>query len=258
MTDRFQDPTQPGSFDPKAWIGHLVLIEGQRFLENVPTRYGPSDAVESRVTVLTAPTGPEVIEGARLFGGLTTSARASIGALPVLGRLASYLAQSGNQGIRLESASPEDRQYAEHYLNTRPSPAIAAPPAAPPVASGYPTPQVPTPGYPPQQPAAQPYAGTYAAPAQQAPPAPPYAPPQAPAGPPAPVPAQAPYPTPQQGAQPPAYPPAVAPPAAPAPMPGSTPGAPQGQLTPAQLAALPPEVAAMLAGAQPPQAPPTA
>jgi hypothetical protein len=166
-TELFSDPTQPGLFKPEQWVGHLLLCEPERYLEQVMTQYGVSDAVEGTVTVLTAQPAPEVIEGARVFQGvLIATLRPAIGRLPVLGRLA--LGQpKGNQSppYLLQPANDQDRAFAEQYLRTRPSRTLAQPPQQQPVQHQYPVPQqsqypvaqVPLPGA--QQPQAQPYAG---------------------------------------------------------------------------------------------------
>jgi len=262
MTDQyFNDPVQPGTFKPEEWNGHLLMIEAFRYLDNVQTKFGPSDAVEGRVTVLTAQGGPHVVEQARLFGNLAGSLRPTIGQKPTLGRLGQVMTGNANPAWVLTPASAEDRAYAQQYLLSRPSTQSPAPvPVGPgPMANAYP----------------QQYALAPPMPAQVAPPAPPvppapqgYAPPQGSTAvaypPPAPPtstitynqaatttanaygPPPNPVPTTPQ-------PPVQAPPRVPAP--AITPAAPAAALTPEQIASMPPEVQALLLGQAAPAAP---
>jgi len=250
MTDQyFQDPTQPGTFKPEEWNGHLLMVEAHRYLDNVQTKFGPGDAVEGRVTVLTAQGGPHVVEQARLFGNLAGSLRPTIGQKPTLGRLGQVMTGAGNAAWVLTPASAEDRAYAQQYLLSRPSTQSPAPvPVGPgPMANAYPQQYAPAPPVPAQVPqySQQGYANQPAMPPAPAPvpvPAAPAVPPMSPVtyNPPAAPTANA------YGPPPNPVPTTPQPPAVPAP--AITPAAPAAALTPEQIASMPPEVQAMLLG----------
>jgi hypothetical protein len=163
MTEMFSDPVQPGMFKPENWIGHLLLIEAQRFLESIDTRYGATESIEARVHVLSAPQGPEVIEQARLFGAFESATRPAIGQRPVIGRVAQFMGQSGRPGYRLDPASDQDKAAAGQYWQQ-----WQASQAQQQLAQPAPMHQQPQYGYPQQRPAQQ-YQPAQAGPAQQAP-----------------------------------------------------------------------------------------
>jgi hypothetical protein len=235
MSEQFQDPTQPGMFKAEDWTNHLLLVEPHRYIDSIVTKFGPSDAIEARITVLSAQP-PHVIEQARLWGTrLVSTLRPALGGLPVLGRLTQELTSGGNAMWVLSESSPEDKAFAHSYLASRPAtqtPTQPQPQAVPQVPQ---VPQVPVTHVIPQAPNTTPYMVPQGAPAQ-----PEYAIPQpaipqvlqTPAG----------YPT----AQPQPVPQPV-----PMPVPSpAVPAAPAGALTAEQIAAMPPEVRAMIVGQQ--------
>jgi hypothetical protein len=230
----FQDPTQPGMFKAEDWTNHLLLVEPHRYLEGIQTKFGVTDAIEARITVLSAQP-PEVIEQARLFqSALVSALRPTLGGLPTLGRLTQQLTSGGNAAWILGAASPEDKAFAHSYLASRPTTQTPAQPQAAAVPQVDPTwrqanpalPQVPQPA--PAQQYAYPSAGAATYPVPQVPVAAPV--PQTPAAVPAPVPQPVPQPVPMSSA--------------------AAPAAPAGALSPEQIAALPPEVRALIVGQQ--------
>lgn len=178
MTTPFAQPSAGGDqFEPKDYLGALLLIYPKSYNPNATTKHGPSTSADVDVVVVDRPdaTGqPTIMRNARLFGNLANSVRDSLGS-QVLGRLAQVPTNKGNPAWVLDNYTDADAAVAGP-VHTAWTAGQFKPPAAPQSANA-------------QASAAQdPWAGMNAAPApppQQyaAPPAVPGAPAAAPADP---------------------------------------------------------------------------
>ena len=164
MTTPFAQPSAGGDqFEPKDYLGALLLIYPKNYNPNATTKFGPSTSADADVIVVDRPdpTGqPTIKRNARLFGNLANSVRDSLGS-QVLGRLAQVPTGQGNPAWVLD-----------HYTDVDAA-------SAGPVHTAYTAGQFAAPAPPASANAQDPWAGVNAAPVA--------APPAAPAPPPAPA-----------------------------------------------------------------------
>lgn len=100
MTTPFARPSAGGDqFDPKEFLGALIIVFPKSYNPNDSTKFGPSTSADCDIVVVDrqdpATGGPVYKANARLFGNLANSVRDSIGS-QVLGRLGQVPTDKGN------------------------------------------------------------------------------------------------------------------------------------------------------------------
>lgn len=107
----FSQPSAGGeTFEPKDYIGALVLVYPKKYNPNEATKHGPTTSADVDVVVVDRqnPDGsPVVRRNARLFGNLANSVRDGVGDV-VLGRIGQVPTNKGNPAWVLESYTDED------------------------------------------------------------------------------------------------------------------------------------------------------
>ena len=140
-----QQPSQGDQVKVAELLGCLVLIWVKEFREDIPTAYGPSDAIACDVHVLDGAKGGEKFESTLVFQkALIGSLRSAIGGEPVLGRIGQGVAKPGQSPpYILQPFTDADAALATGYIQRMATPASgqAAPKAAaaPAAAPGSPT-----------------------------------------------------------------------------------------------------------------------
>jgi hypothetical protein len=147
----FQQPSQGDQVKVAELTGSLVLIWALELREDVPTAYGPSDAIAVNIHVLDGGKGGEKFENTLLFQkALIGSLRSAIGGEPVLGRVGQGVAKPGQSApYILQPFTDADAALATGYIQrmAKPFQAPANPTAAAPAAAP-PAPQAAPPGAP--------------------------------------------------------------------------------------------------------------
>jgi hypothetical protein len=147
----FQQPPQGDQVKVAELTGSLVLIWAKEYRKDVPTSFGPSDAIAADVHVLDGLKGGETFENTLLFQrALIGSLQAAIGGDPVLGRIGQGVAKPGQSApYILQPFTDADAALATHYIQQlgKPFQAPAGQPAStnPPVAAAGTSPAAATP-----------------------------------------------------------------------------------------------------------------
>lgn len=138
----FQQPSQGDQVKMSELIGSLILVYVREVRENVPTSFGPSDAVAADVHVLDGPQAGESYENTLIFQkALIGSLRGAAGGDPVLGRVGQGTAKPGQSPpYILQPYTPADAAVATAWMTAHAAgfqaPAAASGQAAnPPVAA---------------------------------------------------------------------------------------------------------------------------
>ena len=130
----FQQPSQGDQVKVAELVGSLVLIWALELREDVPTAYGPSDAIAVNIHVLDGGKGGEKFENTLLFQkALIGSLRSALGGEPVLARIGQGVAKPGQSApYILQPFTDADAALATHYIQQlgKPFQAPANPPAA--------------------------------------------------------------------------------------------------------------------------------
>jgi hypothetical protein len=131
----FQQPPQGDQVKVAELTGSLVLIWAKEYRKDVPTSFGPSDAIAADVHVLDGLKGGETFENTLLFQrALIGSLQAAIGGDPVLGRIGQGVAKPGQSApYILQPFTDADAALATHYIQQlgKPFQAPAGQPASP-------------------------------------------------------------------------------------------------------------------------------
>lgn len=143
----FAQPAAPTS-DVKIadYVGHLLLIYPRDLRTGIVTVNGAADAINADVVILTDQSGPRAETGVLIFQKmLIGTLKGSIGADPVLGRLARGTARPGQSApYVLNPFEAADGAYATSYLQSvggNPFPNAAAFTAPAPAPAPAPVPQ---------------------------------------------------------------------------------------------------------------------
>lgn len=130
MSNQFATPGPAGGdpVDLDAAHGCLLLIEPISLETQIPTSYGPSDAVRATVVILDGPQAGREHEGALLFPTVLRSQLAAKIGQKVLGRLGKGEGKAGQSPPWLLSdPSQADIELATRYVQSRASGQFAAP-----------------------------------------------------------------------------------------------------------------------------------
>ena len=145
----FQQPPQGDQVKVAELTGSLVLIWAKEYRKDVPTSFGPSDAIAADVHVLDGLKGGETFKNTMLFQrALIGSLQAAIGGEPVLGRIGQGVAKPGQSApYILQPFTDADAALATHYIQQlgKPFQAPAGQPANPPAAAAGTSPAAATP-----------------------------------------------------------------------------------------------------------------
>lgn len=154
MGNLFQQPSQPGQFALKDYLGRLVLFTVHAHEADIQTAFGVSDAIRADVVVLDGADAPEEIADALIFGrAVVGSLKGNVGQ-QVLARIGQGTARPGQSAPWVLNAySDTDAQVATDYVTRKaaggmkqpgpsgptavPSPAAADSPEAKLLAAGY-------------------------------------------------------------------------------------------------------------------------
>ena len=132
----FQQPSQGDQVKVAELVGSLVLVWAKEYRKDVPTSYGPSDAIAADIHVLDGAKGGETFQNTLLFQrALIGSLQSAIGGEPVLGRVGQGVAKPGQSApYILQPFTDADAAIATHYIQQLGKPFQA--PANPPAAAG--------------------------------------------------------------------------------------------------------------------------
>lgn len=135
FTNPFAAPAAAsGGLHLEDYLGRLLIVEPTGVEDGISTAFGPSSAVRATVTVVDAPTGPDVHEDALIFPKvLQSQLKPRIGQM-VLGRLSKGNAKPGQSAPWIiQEPTEADIQAGVAYLNQRQAASLtqAASPKAP-------------------------------------------------------------------------------------------------------------------------------
>lgn len=116
MSSPFAQPSAGGEqFEPKDFLGALVLIYPKSYNPNDQTKHGTTTSADVDVVVVDRQDpqtgGPVIKRNARLFGNLANSVRDSIGSV-VLGRIGQTPTNKGNPAWILSNYTEQDAAMA--------------------------------------------------------------------------------------------------------------------------------------------------